>query len=102
VPVPDGFEDCQALLDFSGAARDLVAHIKYRNQRAALDWLAAGMAALVAESTMRHACPIEVVTWAPTSDRRRRQRGFDHAQLLARRIARRLDVPARDLLRHGQ
>jgi predicted amidophosphoribosyltransferase len=42
-----------------------------------------------------------VVTWAPTTPARRRERGFDHAELLARRVACRLGVPARALLRRA-
>ena len=94
VPVPTGFDRCDALLDFDGPARDLIARIKYRNQRAAVGWLAAGMADLVDPAEL------DVVTWAPTSDRRRRRRGFDHAELLARRVAGRLGLPCRRLLWH--
>jgi len=93
VPVPAGYESCRALLDFDGPARDLVARIKYRNQRGAVGWLGAGMARL--------AGPVDVVTWAPTSDRRRRARGFDHAELLARAVARHLGLPVRSLLWHA-
>lgn len=100
VPVPVGFGDCRALLDFAGPARDLVARVKYRNQRSALDWLAVGMAGLIDPEPGFGGSV--VVTWTPTSDRRRRRRGFDHAELLARRVARHLGRPVRDLLRHGQ
>ena len=41
---------------------------------------------------------VDVVTWAPTTAARRRQRGFDQAELLARALARRLHVPCRRLL----
>jgi len=41
---------------------------------------------------------VDVVTWAPTSDRRRRNRGYDQAELLARCVARQLRVPSRRLL----
>jgi predicted amidophosphoribosyltransferase len=44
---------------------------------------------------------VVVVTWAPTSARRCRERGFDQAELLARAVARRLGVPCRGLLRRG-
>lgn len=92
VPAPRGFRTCEALLQFRGPARDLVARIKYRNQRGALDWLAEGMAALVDRAD------VDVVTWAPTTVGRRRERGFDHGELLARRVARRLGLPIRSLL----
>jgi predicted amidophosphoribosyltransferase len=51
------------------------------------------MASLVDAST------VDVVTWAPTTPARRRERGFDHAELLAKAVARRLHKPARRLLR---
>jgi competence protein ComFC len=46
---------------------------------------------------------VDVVTWAPTSKDRRRRRGFDQAELLARRVARELGLPSAALLRraHG-
>jgi predicted amidophosphoribosyltransferase len=91
-PPPAALDLCRSLLAYEGAARELVARLKYRNDRAALAWLAGGMAALVQP-------PADVVvTWAPTSRRRRRQRGFDQAQLLASAVARRWGVPCRRLL----
>ena len=89
---PVGVDDCIALLAYDGSARDVVARVKYRNHRAALEGLAAAMAASV---TVRP----DVVTWAPTTAERRRARGFDHAELLARAVARTLDVPCLRLLR---
>ena len=41
---------------------------------------------------------MDAVTWAPTSARRRRQRGFDQARLLARAVAARVGVPCLDML----
>lgn len=86
---------CRSLLDYEGPARQLVARLKYRNDRSGLSWLADGMAALLAAS------PDMVVTWVPTTTARRRRRGFDQAALLARAIARRWRVPCADLLRRG-
>ena len=90
-PVP-GLDASRALLAYEGPARRLVTGLKYRNDRAALAWLAAGLAALIDPP------PGTVVTWAPTSARRRRRRGFDQAQLLAAAVARRWGVPCRALL----
>ena len=39
-----------------------------------------------------------IVTWAPASDRRRRGSGFDHGELLARAVARRLGLSAARLI----
>jgi predicted amidophosphoribosyltransferase len=91
-PVPAALDLCRSLLAYEGEARELVARVKYRNDRAALAWLAGGMATLV------DAPAGVMVTWAPTSARRRRRRGFDQAELLAGALARRWRVPCRRLL----
>ncbi len=91
LPPPIGVDSCHALFAYDGAARELVARLKYRNARSSLPFLADGLAALVG-------APVDVVTWAPTTTARRRQRGFDQAELLARALARRLRVPCRPLL----
>ena len=97
--VPPGLDALFALLAYEGVGRELVARLKYRNARAVVTRLAVSMAALVARSVER----FDIVTWAPTSLARRRDRGFDQAELLARRVARELGVPAVALLRraHG-
>ena len=41
----------------------------------------------------------DVVTWAPTAPGRRRARGYDQAEVLARAVGRSLGVPVRGLLR---
>lgn len=93
VPVPVGLVGCRALLAYEGPARELLARLKYRNERAGLAWLVAGLVALVQPTDH----PV-AVTWAPTTVERRRTRGFDQAEQLARRVARRLDLPALRLL----
>jgi predicted amidophosphoribosyltransferase len=95
VPVPvtgTALDVCRALLVYEGPGRELVARLKYRNDRRVLAWLADGMAALLDPPAGT------VVTWIPTTDRRRRRRGFDQARLLARAVARRWNVPCHDLL----
>jgi predicted amidophosphoribosyltransferase len=92
LPAPPGVDECMALLSYDGPGRELVARLKYRNHRAALDGLAAAMATMVDPRR------VDVLTWAPTSAARRRQRGFDHAELLARAVARCLRRPCRRLL----
>ena len=90
---PAGIDRCAALLEYSGAGRELVARLKYRNARSSLRFLADAMTALVA------AWDSDVVTWVPTTTDRRRRRGFDQAELLARAVARRTRRPCRPLLR---
>ena len=82
-----------AAIAYDGAGRRLLVGLKYANSRHVVGPLADRVAALVPPGS------IDVVTWAPTSGRRRRGRGYDQAELIARAVAARLDVPARALLR---
>lgn len=93
-PLPAGVDRLVVPYSYEGAARELVARVKYRNARHAATFLAAAMAgasdpALPAGAT---------VTWAPTTPGRRRERGFDHGELLARAVARELGRPVRRML----
>jgi ComF family protein len=90
---PPGLDELVTAFVYDGVARELVARIKYRNARGSVSWLADAMLADFGSLSM-----VDVVTWAPTTPARRRERGFDHAELLARAIARRAGLPARKLL----
>lgn len=92
-PAPAG-APVPAAVSFSGAGRQLVLGLKYHNGRVLARSFARRMAPLVG-------APVDVVTWAPTSARRVRERGFDQAELLARALAGELAVPCRRLLRRG-
>jgi ComF family protein len=83
-----------AAVPFSGRARQVLLGFKYRNRRA----IAAHLAGLLVNRMARSRTRVDVVTWAPTSGRRRRTRGFDQAELIARQVARQLGVPCRRLL----
>ncbi len=90
-----------AALPFTGRVRQVVLGLKYRNRRAVGRHLA-GL--IVNRLVALHAYQdVDVVTWAPTSARRRRERGFDQGELLARTVARQLGLPCRRLLdRQGE
>jgi competence protein ComFC len=94
VAPPPGLDAWYAPFAYEGAAREMVARIKYRNVRAVVPWLAVRMAESVSPVELDAA----VITWAPTTPAHRRARGFDPAELLARALARRLRRPARLLL----
>ncbi len=94
-PTPFGVDDWVAAFAYQGVARELVARLKYRNARAALAWLAVAVADVASTLEITAA----VVTWVPTTPARRRHRGFDHAELLARATAAQLRLPTRALLR---
>lgn len=97
LPPPAGVERWMAPFAYEGVARELVARVKYWRTRATVPWLAACMTRLVV-ATGAHTA-VELVTWTPTTTSRRRTRGFDHAELLARAVARELRLPARPTLR---
>lgn len=83
-----------AAIAFEGSGRDLVADLKFRGRQSAARALAAELARAVRADDH----DFDVVTWAPTSARRRRRRGFDQAELIARLVARELRLPCRRLL----
>jgi predicted amidophosphoribosyltransferase len=93
LPVPTGLVTCRAVVAYDRSARQALVALKNRDERARVGEWADRMATLVP------ALDGLVVTWAPTSDRRRRRRGFDQAELLARAVARRRRLPVARLLR---
>ena len=86
---PDGI---RAAFAFEGVARDLIVALKFRHRRGAAGVIAAQM---VRRLGLQH---VDLVTWAPTSARRVRRRGYDQAEAIAQSIARQLGVPCRRLL----
>lgn len=95
-PPPVGIDAWWAPFAYEGVARELVARVKYRNVRAVVPWLAVAMVDALPPSWWSVTAP--VVTWAPTSRERCRQRRFDPAELLARAVARRLGMRCVGLL----
>jgi predicted amidophosphoribosyltransferase len=91
-PCPPGLDACWSLLAYQEVGKQVVTSLKYHRDRTALAWLAAGMAALASPPTA------VVVTWAPTTEARRRRRGYDQAELLAAAVARRWGAPCAPLL----
>jgi predicted amidophosphoribosyltransferase len=88
---PPGLAACWSLLRYDGPTRDVVAALKFRRHHDAVELLCGAMATMVDR-------PVDIVTWAPTSAVRRRRRGFDQAELLAKGVARHLGRPCRSLL----
>ena len=76
-----------------GAAAELVRAFKYGRTTKLVTPIADRMAAVAPAER-----PADMVTWVPCSPTRRRDRGFDPAELLARALARRLRLRARRLL----
>ena len=85
-----------ALFAYEGHGTRIVQALKYRDGRRLVGPLADQLA-----GRWRATGPagVGVVTWVPTAPARRRGRGFDQSELLARAVARRLGAPVRPLLR---
>ena len=82
--------------DFDGEVRRKILAAKYRNERRHLHDFAQEMALRVRHNGFDSDA---IVTWAPTSDARRRVRGVDQSEILARHLAAFLHLPAKRLLR---
>lgn len=87
-----------AASEYEGLAKQLVYSLKFgRSQAAAIP-----IAALMAEA-LPWLSPDILIAHIPTATSRRRQRGYDHAQLLAKQLARAKDLRQMTLLgRRGQ
>ncbi len=91
-----------AALPYAELTRTLVHTLKYRNGRRLAPELAQALARRLRAAGVVPGS-VDIVTWAPTSGSRRRQRGYDQAELVARALGRLLGVPTRRLLHrsHG-
>jgi predicted amidophosphoribosyltransferase len=79
---------------YEGIARSLVLGLKLSGREACADPLSLA----VASSVLREGLRADLLTWVPARTRDVRRRGFDHAEVLARRAGRLLGLPVRGLL----
>lgn len=87
---------CTAPLWYQGAVRDSHHRYKFSGVRAYAGTYALLMAQCV---TDRLAGEFDVITWVPLSRCRRRRRGYDQSELLARRMGEELGVPCEGMLK---
>ncbi len=88
--LPPGLVQVEWCATFSGPVRTAIHALKYRGERRLVEPLAAALA----ERWQRAGAGGDLLTWAPVHPSRRRERGFDQAELLARAAAERLALPA--------
>ena len=93
-PAPGTPGDVVVATSYTGRVRDVLLGFKYQNRRP----VAAHIAGILAQRLGGRVDDVDVVTWAPTSRHRRRERGFDQAELIARGVAAHLGLPCRRLL----
>ena len=91
-----GFGKCAAPLRYEGAARESILRFKFRGAQSAAEGYGPLLAQCVAEELGGE---FDVVTFAPVSDKRRKTRGYDQAQLLAVETAKAWDIKPLTLLK---
>jgi ComF family protein len=89
---PESIARSRAPFVFEGPARASVHQLKYGGVRGVARALGAAMATCAPPGA-------DVVTWVPLARRRRAERGFDQAKVLAVAVGREMQVPVRGLLR---
>lgn len=90
----DYFTFCVAPLAYRDDVRKAIHRFKFSG----LDCYAETFAPLVAESLAYHGVQADVLTWAPVSRARKRERGYDQAEQLCRALSKLLGIPARAML----
>jgi ComF family protein len=96
--LPPGLLQLEWCAMYSGPVRAALHALKYQGERRLADPLAEALA----ERWQRAGRGGDVVTWVPVHPTRRRERGFDQAEELARRMAPRVILPAAPLLARRQ
>ena len=98
-PVGDlpGLDAVVGLVAYDDVSRPFVADLKYRGKWATARAFAPALAFLL-EDCVGNEGPLPVLTWAPTTPQRARQRGFDQAEVIAREVGRHSGRPVRNLL----
>jgi predicted amidophosphoribosyltransferase len=92
---PDGpVASTVALHDYRGVVARALVTAKTSGARSGWEALGARLGERLAAEDLE----VDAVTWVTTAPTRRRRRGLDHAEVLARVVAARLDLPAARLL----
>lgn len=83
------FSSCVCVYDYEGAVRESVLRFKFGGMRQYAD----AYGRLLAMRLLRQREQYDLVSWVPVSAKRKRKRGYDQAELLARRTAAELALP---------
>ena len=88
------FERCVAPLYYDGMVRESFLDYKFHEKT----WRAATYAAFLEPYVRKEFPQLDVVTWVPLGRRSQKDRGFDQSELLAKELAKRLELPCEKLL----
>lgn len=89
VGMPDGILQLEWCATYSGSVREALHALKYQGARRLREPLAEAMAA----RWQRAGAGGDIISWVPVHPSRRRERGYDQAEDLARAMATRLRLP---------
>ena len=89
-----GIPACSSLFRYEGDARQAILRYKFHG----LSFYSREFASLMAENLTSEELSCDVITWVPLSKKRKRTRGYDQAQLLAKELASEIHVPCSCLL----
>ena len=81
-------------MSYEGGFRKSIHRLKFRGQKS----IAKPMGRLLAESIRDRDLSFDAVTWVPMTEKKRRERGYDQSELLARAAAKELKLPCLPLL----
>ena len=84
-----------ALWYYEGMVRESLLRYKFHNKPG----YAGGYSPLLAMKIAREMNGFDVITWVPVSRKRRKERGYDQSELLARAVSRELGIPVAGTLR---
>jgi ComF family protein len=94
------FSQCWVPLNYAGPVRDAILRFKFQDQRE----YAKIFGKILADCIREHLDgQFDLVTWVPVSAQRRKERGYDQAELLAQAVSRELGllaVPTLEKTRH--
>ena len=92
----------RAPFHYEGPVRRALMRLKFSGQRSVVEpfaaWMVEALERAPPEFRLRSEEPGSMITWVPLGRRRRRFRGFDQAELLARAVGARTGLPVRRLL----
>lgn len=87
----EGIRECLARWPYEGAAAEMVRELKYGRATSIVTELADALHEIAPES--------DLISWIPATPSRRRERGFDQCELLARALSHRSHTKVRRVLR---
>lgn len=90
---PSGLSNVRAAFVFEGPMRSSIHRFKYQGEFARGHFLGRLLADHAESTVVRRKDPVEIVVPVPLHLRRRRARGYNQAEILAKRVAERLAVP---------